>query len=184
MPKNALLLIDLINTWRLPGGNALRRQTRKLAPRIAGLASRVREAGWPVIYANDNFGRWRSDFAQVIALAEREGGDAERIAHELAPTPTDYFVLKPRHSAFFQTPLQILLEKLHVRRLVMVGVSGDQCVLATASDALVREYDVQVPGDLIICPTPTRTRAIRRHFRDIMDIDVDVAVGVAAKKKR
>jgi nicotinamidase-related amidase len=183
-PAKALLLIDLINTWRLPGGAALRRQTRRLAPRIAELAARVRAKKWPVIYTNDNFGRWRSDFAQVIEFAEKQGGDAAEIAHILAPESSDYFVLKPRHSAFYQTPLEVLLDKLSVRRLVMVGVSADQCLLATASDALLREYEVQIPGDLILCPTPLRTRAIRRHFKEAMDIDIGSAAGIAAKRKR
>ena len=183
-PTSALLLIDLINTWTLPGGAALRRQTQRLAPRIEALAARVRAKKWPVIYANDNFGRWRSDFAQVIEYAEQQGGDAADIAHRLTPEPTDYFILKPRHSAFFQTPLEMLLDKLRVRKLVMVGVLSDQCVLATASDALLREYEVRIPGDLIICPTMARTRAIRRHFKDVMDIDVGSAAGIAATRKR
>jgi len=184
MPNSALLLVDLINTWRMPGGAPLRRQTRQLAPRIAALAERVRAKKWPVIYANDNFGRWRSDFAQVIEMAERQDSDAAEIARRLRPQPTDYFVLKPRHSAFYQTPLEALLDKLRVRRLVMVGVAGDQCLLATASDALLREYAVQIPGDLILCPTPARTGAIRRHFREVMDIDVGSSAGIAAKRKR
>jgi nicotinamidase-related amidase len=184
MPKSALLLIDLINTWRMPCGAALRRQTRQFAPRIAALAARVRAKKWPVIYANDNFGRWRSDFQQVIEMAKREGGDAAQIASQLSPESTDYFVLKPRHSAFYQSPLHVLLDKLGVRRLVMVGVAGDQCLLATAGDALLREYEVQIPGDLILCSTAARTRAIRRHFRDVMDIDIGPAKKIAAARKR
>ncbi len=168
----------------MPGGAALRRQTRQIAPRIAALAARVREKKWPVIYTNDNFGRWRSDFAQVIESAEQKGGDAAEIARLLAPQPSDYFVLKPRHSAFYQTPLEVLLEKLGVRKLVMVGVSGDQCLLATASDALLREYEVRIPGDLILCPTIARTRAIRRHFKQAMDIDIGSAAMIAATKRR
>ena len=93
-----------------------------------------------------------------------------KIVDRLSPQARDYAVLKPAHSAFFQAPLDHLLKQLGVKRLILTGVSGDQCVLATAADALLRDYTVVVPRDAVACPTPARTRAILRHFEIAMDI--------------
>jgi nicotinamidase-related amidase len=95
---------------------------------------------------------------------------AAEIVAALAPGGDDYFVLKPRHSGFYATPLHLLLGALGVRRLVLSGVAGDQCVLATAGDALVRGYKVIVPRDAIVCATAQRTKAVLAHFRTAMDI--------------
>jgi nicotinamidase-related amidase len=169
-PVSALLLIDLINTWGIADGARLMRRTHAgLAP-IARLRAHAGRAGVPVVYVNDNFGQWRSDFKQVVAAARAAHGVAADIVAALAPGSDDYFVLKPRHSGFYATPLHLLLGTLGVRRLVLSGVAGDQCVLATAGDALVRGYEVVVPRDAIVCATTARTRAVLAHFRTAMDI--------------
>ncbi|HEX3895524.1 MAG TPA: isochorismatase family cysteine hydrolase [Rudaea sp.] len=170
--KSALLLVDLINTWAMKDGRFLLRNTVIALPRIVALKARAMEAGLPVIYVNDNFGQWRSDFAAVVRHAMRTSDDAAMIAEQLAPRPDDYFVLKPRHSGFYETALELLLEELGIERLVIAGVAGDQCVLATATDALLRKFSVHIPGDVIVCKTAARTRAIKRHFKEAMDIPV------------
>ena len=168
----ALLLIDLINTWRMPGGRKLLDRTLAMLPRLVRLKARAVKARAPVIYVNDNFGQWRSDFRQAVARARDTTARAARVAEALSPGADDYFVLKPRHSAFFSTPLDLLLQELKISRLILCGVAGDQCVLATASDALVRKYRVVVPRDAIACAEAWRTAAVLRHFRHVMDIPV------------
>lgn len=168
--RSALLLIDLINTWSIDDGARLMRRRRAgLAP-IARLRARAEQAGVPVVYVNDNFGQRRSDFEQVVAAARAAHGVAAEIVAALAPGGDDYFVLKPRHSGFYATPLHLLLGTLGVRRLVLSGVAGDQCVQATASDALVRGYEVVVPRDAIVCATAQHTNAVLAHFRTAMDV--------------
>lgn len=78
-----------------------------------------------MIYANDNAGRWRSDFRTLIAEATRAGGPGGEIAELLAPDEDDYFLLKPKQSAFFGTPLELLLQHLKVDRLLLTGVASD-----------------------------------------------------------
>jgi nicotinamidase-related amidase len=168
----ALLLIDLINTWRMADGRKLLDQTLAILPHLVRLKARAARAQVPVIYVNDNFGQWRSDFRQAVARARGATARAARVAEALSPATEDYFILKPRHSGFFSTPLDLLLQELKVGRLVLCGVAGDQCVLATASDALVRKYKVVVPRDTIACADAARTAAVLRHFRDVMDIPV------------
>jgi nicotinamidase-related amidase len=144
----ALLIIDMINGLEFPGGDALLRHALTIAPRIADLAARAREAGIPVIYVNDNFGRWRSDFKSLVEHVVRDTR-GRPLAELLIPKDEDYFVLKPKHSGFFATSLEVLLAYLDVRWLVLTGVATDFCVLFTANDAHMRDYGLIVPRDCV-----------------------------------
>jgi len=166
----ALVLIDLINTWQMDHGERLRRNTLAQLERLAQLKRRATQAGAPVIFVNDNFGQWRSDFEQVMERARAMSEEGARIVDALCPGTGDYFVLKPRHSGFFSTPLQLLLQELKVKTIVLCGVAGDQCVLATAGDALVRKFEVVIPRDGIVCVDARRTAAALQHFRRSMEI--------------
>lgn len=166
----ALVLIDLINTWEMKDGAALLRQTLRMLPALTRLLQRARKHQVPVVYANDNFGRWRSNMPVLLEVARDANAGSARIVEAVAPTAEDYVVLKPEHSAFFATPLEQLLQSLEVNRLVLAGIAGDQCVLATASDALLRRYEVVVPRDAMACATVARRRAIVEHFNIVMDI--------------
>jgi len=176
--SSALLLVDMINTWEMQDGAALLRQSIRILPNLVRLASSARRARAPVIYANDNFGRWQSNLPATIEQARQAGAASARIVDALAPRASDYVVLKPAHSAFFATPLELLLQKLEVQRLVVAGVAGDQCVLATVGDALLRDYTAIVPRDAIATPTTARTRAVLKHFREVMDVATPASRGL------
>ena len=173
--STALLLIDMINTLDFDGGRALLKQALPAAQRIARLKQRAAEAGMPVIYANDNYGQWRSDFRQVVALCGRQDARGEPLVRILAPGPDDYFVLKPRHSAFHQTALSLLLQDLGVRRLILTGVAADNCVLATATDARVHDFDLLVPADCVASETRERTRRALAQLGDTLEADTRIS---------
>jgi nicotinamidase-related amidase len=143
----ALLVIDMINDLEFEGGKRLLPHAEKAAGRIAALARRARASKVPVIYANDNFGRWRSDFRQVVEHCLTDGVRGQPLAELLRPQPEDYFVLKPKHSAFYATTLATLLQYLGATRLILTGINGDNCVLMTAIDAYVRDFELHVPSD-------------------------------------
>jgi nicotinamidase-related amidase len=165
----ALLITDMISTWNFPHGGRLLTGATAIAPRIARLKARCRAADAPVIYANDNRGRWRSDFRQLVAMAVEQGGAAAAIVQQLAPEPDDFFVLKPKHSAFFATPVELLLQYLRIERLIITGVAADQCVLLTATDARMRSRSV-IPRDCIAAETAARTRAAIRYFDEVLAV--------------
>ena len=96
----------------------------------------------PAIYVNDNFGRWRSDFRQILDHCLQSPGRA--IARLLVPHEEDYFVLKP-HSGFEYTTLDVLLKHLGADTLILSGVATNFCVLFTAHDAYMRDYRLIVP---------------------------------------
>jgi nicotinamidase-related amidase len=168
----------MISDWSFDDARALLRQAAAIAPRVAALKARCRAAGVPVIYANDNRGQWRSDFRQVVEHALAAGGAGARIAEQVAPDDDDYFVLKPKHSAFFATPMELLLQHLEVRRLLLSGVACDQCVMATASDALMRDYEVWVPSDCVASPTAARNRRALAHLEQVMQVNTTASARV------
>jgi nicotinamidase-related amidase len=145
----AVLLVDVISDFEFDGGDRLLTHARPMARRLAALARRARALGVPVLYVNDNFGRWRSDFASLVRHCLRDRVKGRPIARLLRPARRDYFVLKPKHSAFMATPLETLLTYLGTERLVVTGLTADRCVLFTAADAHMRDFRVHVPRDCV-----------------------------------
>jgi nicotinamidase-related amidase len=149
----ALLLIDVINDLAFEGSEALVAQAEPMAARLALLARRADAAGVPKIYVNDNFGQWRSDFRSTIAHCTSPSSPGRHVSQRLRPTARDYFVLKPKHSGFFDTSLDTLLEALGVTRVILTGIAGNICVLFTANDAYMRDLRIFAPADCIVSNT-------------------------------
>lgn len=167
----ALLLIDVINDLEFAGGRELAKTAVRAAARIAVLKRRARRAGIPVIYANDNFGRWRSDFSEVVEHCLHDDVRGRPLAELLAPEREDYFVLKPKHSAFFSTTLSTLLEYLRVERLVVTGFSGDACVLVSAVDAYMRDFELYVPSDCTASKSALENRRALAYMARVLHAD-------------
>ena len=154
----ALLLIDVINDLDFPEADQLLRYARPMARKILRLKQRAKQAGIPVIYVNDNFGRWRSDFRRQVAHCLREDSRGHEIVSLLQPDEDDYFVLKPKHSGFFSTTLETLLRYLGSKKLILTGIAGNFCVLFTANDAYMRDYDLIIPSDCTVSNTAEENR--------------------------
>ena len=178
--KTALLLIDFINALDFDGAEALRPMAVKAAARTAELKRRAAAAGVPVIYANDNFGNWRSEFSHVVRACE-ESPRGRELVHTLRPGPDDWSVLKPRHSAFYGTPLEFLLDDLEVERLILTGLQTDICVLFTAHDAYLRQYELWVPGDCVASEKAADSEAALQHMASILKADTWAAGDPASK---
>src|SRR5690348_7358269 len=140
LADSAVLIIDVINDFAFPGSDQLLDQMPPVVEAIDALRRRADALQRPVIHVNDNFGRWRSNFDQVIAYCRRNGAPGASIAEKLAPRASDYFVLKPGQSGFFQTPLPASPEDLELRHHVLAGVAGDRRVLTTAMDPHIRDF--------------------------------------------
>lgn len=173
----ALLIIDMINDLEFDDGDKLEAPARAAAQRIAELKARAKAEGMAVIYCNDNFGRWRSDFREVVDRVLNDGVRGEPLARLLAPDEDDYFVLKPKHSAFFETTLDTLLRYLNVRRVILTGITGDICVLISANDAYLRDYEIHVPADC----TASVDESENRHALDYMERVLKANVTSAAE---
>jgi nicotinamidase-related amidase len=169
-PRTAVLAIDLVSDFRFDDGLALRDRLRPVAPAIGALLRRARRAKVPVIYVNDHVGRWRDTFHDLVPRA-RHGHGAD-IVRRIAPTRADYHVVKPRRSGFLYTPLALLLSDLGAKRIVLVGVSTDMCILATAADAQNRKLEVVVPADCCCALTDARHAQAIALLRDSIGADV------------
>jgi nicotinamidase-related amidase len=164
----ALLLIDVINDLAFEEADELIAQAAPMALRIAALKKRAAAAGVAVIYLNDNFGRWRSDFRQTVAHCTARSSPGRLVSMRLRPTRRDYFVLKPKHSGFYDTSLDSLLEALHTRRVIITGIAGDICVLFTANDAYMRELKIFAPADCIVSNTPALNEQALRQIHTVL----------------
>ena len=167
-----LLMVDVINDMEYEGGDKLFKQALPMAERLAALKGRAKAAGLPAVYANDNFGRWQSDFASLVRHCTQDLVRGREVARLLAPEDDDYFVLKPKHSAFFATPLDTLLGYLGVKTLVVSGLTGDMCVLFTAADAFLRDLHIIVAEDCVASIDPEENRLALRHMARVMDAEV------------
>ncbi len=146
-PGDALLIIDAINDLEFDGGEKVLPWAMKLASRLFAFRSAAHRKKIPVIYVNDNFGLWRSSFPEVYAHVTRPGARGAKVARKLKPGQEDYFILKPRHSAFFSTSLVPLLEHLEIKRLILSGIATNLCVLFSAHDAHMHQYELVVLSD-------------------------------------
>jgi nicotinamidase-related amidase len=143
----ALLLIDVINDFEFPGGERLFENALPMAPRLRDLAARARALGIPVVYVNDNFGKWQSDKQELLRHCLEDDVRGRPFVEPLVPDEDDYFVLKPKHSGFYSTTLDTLLAYLQARTVILTGIAGNNCVLFTANDAFMRDLHVVIPSD-------------------------------------
>lgn len=169
--KAALLLIDVINDLDFPNNERMMEDALKAAEYIKSLKQRASEAGIPVIYVNDNFGHWRSDFREVSRIVAEETPQGRKLVDVLSPDDDDYFVLKPRHSGFHNTTLETLLRYLSTERLILTGFSTHVCILMTASDAYMREFELYVPRDCTAAPSPEEWEKALAYMEDVFDVD-------------
>lgn len=147
--KVALLLIDMISDFEFVDGEKLFKNALPVAQKISKLKRTAKKSGVPVIYVNDNFGRWQSNFNNLLEHALDESVRGSEISSILKPEEDDYFVLKPKHSGFFSTTLDVLLEYLQVQTLILTGVTTDICILFTANDAYLRDFNIFIPNDCV-----------------------------------
>ena len=166
----ALVLIDVINDMEFDSGPALMKNALPAARKLARLRQRAREAGVPAIYVNDNFGKWRSDFRAQLGHVLEGGVRGEPVARLLRPDEKDYFVLKAKHSGFYHTQLDLLIDYLRVKTLVLTGFTTDICVLFTASDAYMRDIEIIVPPDCVAAADDDHHQRALEHMVRVLDV--------------
>jgi nicotinamidase-related amidase len=180
----ALLIIDVVNDFAFEDGEATLTSAIAMARPLRRLKRAARRAGIPIIYVNDNFGRWRSDFRSLIAHCLRRASPGRLVVRALCPGRRDYFILKPKHSAFFSTPLDLLLEHLGARTLILTGLLADSCILFSAQDAHVRGYRVVVPSDCVAARSSEDHRRAMAQLRRGIGADVRPATEILGKSLR
>jgi nicotinamidase-related amidase len=179
--KFALLLVDVINDFDFPGADRLLKHARPMARILLRLKRRAQNARVPVIYVNDNFGQWKSDFRRTVDYCAREGRGGD-IVNLLRPEENDYFVLKPKHSGFFSTTLETLLRYLETQSLILTGIAGNFCVLFTANDAYMRDFNLFVPSDCTVSNTKKENDSALGLMKKFLKADTRLSTGILLRK--
>ena len=167
----ALVILDMINALDFEGGAELKQSAEGAVEAILALRAAADGAGVPVIYVNDNDGQWHSERTKLIEAALAKHGPGHELIKRLRPRESDYFIIKPQFSGFYSTNLAVLLPQLDVSRLIITGIAADICVLFTAADAHMRQYELWIPCDSVAGSLPERTRWALDIMRNSMKAD-------------
>ena len=160
-----------MNTLDFDGGSQLAKRAVAAARRTRALKERARAERISAIYVNDHFGDWTGNFGAVLRRCARSGR-GKPLAELLAPSPGDLSILKPRHSAFYGTPLEFLLDELRIDGLILTGLQAHICVLFSAHDAYLRRYRLWVPADCVASETAAAERSALRHLAAVTGADI------------
>ena len=169
----ALLLIDVVNDLAFDGSESLISEAEPMSKRLADFKRRATRAGIPAVYVNDNFGQWRSDFRRTVAHCTSRSSPGRLVSKRLRPTSKDYFVLKPKHSGFYDTTLDTLLSDLQITRVIVTGIAGNICVLFTANDAYMRGLRIYAPADCIVSNTAEDNAHALRQIQTVLKGRID-----------
>ena len=173
-----LILIDLINDFEFDGADEMFTNTLAIAQPIAKLKKNAKSAGIPVIYVNDNFGKWQSDFRKLVDHCLEDNVKGKPIAKLLRPDEQDYFVLKPKHSAFYSTSLELLLRYLKAHTLILTGIAGNICVLFTANDGYMRDFKLVIPQDCIASETEADNQHAIAYMSKVLKADTRLSTEI------
>ena len=171
LQNSAVIFIDIINDFNFERGERLLNHTLEILPHLKRLKHDAKENNIPVIYVNDHYGLWQADCLKLIKHCTNNR--SRKVIEEMQPDQDDYFFIKPKHSAFFQTPLQSLLLELGKKNLILAGIAGDICILFTAKDAYMYEYALQVPENCIASNEKRGNEYALYLMRSVMDAKTD-----------
>lgn len=143
-----MLVIDVFNDYRHRDAEQLGENVAPIIDPLTGLiAAAHHHDDVDLIYVNDNRGDFTADHQTIISAAL--DGNRPDLVEPLLPPPSCRILTKVRHSVFYSTALDYLLNRLETRRLVLTGQVTEQCILYSALDGYLRHYDVVVPPDAV-----------------------------------
>ena len=173
MSRTALIVVDMLNSYEHADAERLTQSVEESLPAMAKLIERAAGEDVVTIYVNDNFGAWRSNRDELMETVL--SGKFKHLVEPIAPAEDTLFVVKARHSIFYQTPLEYLLHENDVERVVLIGQVTEQCILYSALDAYIRHFQVIVPRDAVA--------HIHEHLADaaleLMEVNMDAEVCTA-----
>lgn len=178
-----LIMLDLITNFEFEDGDTLLRHTLSAARKLADLKRRAKRAGIPVVYVNDNFGKWQEDFKTMSEHFMRTRSKGHEVVELIRPEPDDYYVLKPHRSGFYSTSLELLLRDLKARRLIITGITTDICVLFTANDAYMRGFELHIPSDCVAAVKPSHSKQTLDFIKRVLKADIRKSTQISFRRK-
>jgi len=171
LSNTAVLFVDVINDFDFDGGDKLLANTKEILPNMVKLKKFAVDNDLPIIYVNDHYGIWQADFNKITAYCTNDRD--HDVIEAIKPTENDYFLIKPRHSAFFQTPLQSLLDDLKKTNLIISGIAGDICVLFTAKDAYMYKFNMHVPKNCMVSEEEETNKYALYLMKTVMKVNIE-----------
>lgn len=168
--NTALLIIDMINDFNFDHGNILADKALIIAEQIQLLKKQCQKENIPIIYINDHYNLWQAELNKVMEYCSNE--KSVQVIDKIKPNDSDYFLIKPRHSAFYGTALYTLLNQLQVKKLILTGIAGNICVLFTANDAYMREYPLLIPDNCIASVDDKDNQYAIRMMKNVMSAKI------------
>jgi nicotinamidase-related amidase len=182
--ESALILVDVVTNFEFEDGDELMKRTLPIARNLARLKERAKKAGVPVVYVNDNFGKWQEDFKTMSGHFAKPDSKGHRVVQLLMPEPDDYYVLKPHRSAFYSTTLELLLRDLKAKTLIITGVTTDICILFSANDAYMRGFDLHIPCDCVAAVKPAFTKQAMEFIKRVLKADTRKSTEISFRASR
>ncbi|KAA6442324.1 isochorismatase family cysteine hydrolase [Bacillus atrophaeus] len=176
----ALLIVDMINNFQFDMGESLAQKTEQIVPHILSLKKHAKQNNWPIIYINDHYGLWQADISTIENECKNEL--SESIIEKISPQDDDYFLIKPMHSAFYETALHTLLTEQKVKRVIITGIAGNICVLFTANDAYMREYNITIPKDCIASNSDEDNQFALTIMKDVLFAEITDEKQITSEK--
>ncbi|MDP4086592.1 MAG: isochorismatase family cysteine hydrolase [Bacillota bacterium] len=167
----ALLIIDMINNFNFKHGPILAKKTLNITQPIKSLKDYFNQKNWPVIFINDHYSLWQANLDKIVEFCRNSYSDP--LFKQLLPGENDYFLIKPKHSAFYGTALNTLLHQLKIDTLVLTGIAGNICVLFTANDAYMREYKIIVPENCIASVDDNDNRVALTMMKNVLKATIE-----------
>jgi nicotinamidase-related amidase len=139
--KPALIIIDMVKDYfddshPIP----LTRMAKAIIDPINRLISIFRDQGWPVVFSTDSFQNEDFFFTSKMKPHAITGTPGAEVIDELDKQPQDYWLPKPRMSAFFKTGLENWLRERNVTLCAVAGIATPYCVLTTVLDAVNHDF--------------------------------------------
>ncbi|KUH73219.1 isochorismatase [Mycolicibacterium novocastrense] len=174
MSDTAVLVIDMMNTYRHPDAEKLAPHVADIIDPLAALVAEARDRDdVDLIYVNDNYGDFTAEFSDLVQSALQ--GERPDLVEPVVPQTGCRLMTKVRHSAFYATSLAYLLGQLKPERVILTGQVTEQCILYTALDAYVRHFPVVVPPDAVAHIDPELSDAALTMMKSNMSAEITPA---------
>jgi nicotinamidase-related amidase len=147
MASSALIVIDMLNPYEHEDADELAGNVEAIVAPLGQLVESAHESELELVYINDNYGDFAASRDDLVERAV--GGRHPELVEPLVPPDGCAFLQKMRHSAFYSTSLEYLLQQRDITRLILTGQVTEQCILYSALDAYVRHFSVCVPADAV-----------------------------------
>ena len=170
MPKVATIVIDMLNPYDHEDGEALAERVSERIEPIRRLIATADSADAELIYVNDNYDDFTATSEDIVQKAL--DGKHPELIEPIRPRDGTQFIQKVRHSAFYESPLNHLLHVSEVERLVLAGQVTEQCILYTALDAYIRDFEIVIPRDAVVPLIPELGDAALKMMKRNMSADI------------